>query len=399
MEKLFPAAKPDELVEASRLLHKAIKMKNASIPIYVDDIPIKIPYYSGWGVGRFVPNKLHLGQRKLFLNKLQFLTDSLETQNQRSWVVYAGAAPSVPIILLSELFPKVRFLLVDPNPFFTIGVKPHKFNIKNINESVDYFLGEKRQERIFIFNGLFTDELAKALGSAAKKYSRDLLFISDIRTNLENGNPTDLDILWNSAQQVVWLHYLQPRRSMLKFRFPFWEGKTGRITVDLRDPNGVYEGDFRAANELGYDFIGAYSRNEFPCISGRFYIQPWAPLGTTETRLVVEDKIESITYAKKDVSDYESRLFYLNLFDRGIMHHKNPNASPKICFDHCYDCALENVIWSDYNKKYKLGFNVKELVERLCKILHHTICKSEHGSLTKPLEFNRIKELHNLSKS
>jgi phage gp46-like protein len=177
MEKLFLKATSDELKEASKLLTESYSEKNASVPICVNDIPIFIPYKNGWKTARFVGSKLHLGQRKLFLNKLQFLTESLPTKDSRAWVVYAGAAPSVPVGLLASLFPKVRFLLVDPNPFYTANVHPVILDANNITGSAKEFLGEKTNKYIYILNGLFTEELASELQQVAKQYARDILFI------------------------------------------------------------------------------------------------------------------------------------------------------------------------------------------------------------------------------
>eukprot|EP00961_Rhodomonas_salina_P297283 3937093-Rhodomonas_salina.2 len=57
---------------------------------------------------------VHWGQRKLFLSELEFLT-----AHGVPWatVVYAGAAPGAHTRYLVELFPELKFVLVDPAPF------------------------------------------------------------------------------------------------------------------------------------------------------------------------------------------------------------------------------------------------------------------------------------------
>lgn len=82
--------------------------------VKIDDIDRTLKYRSGV-LARPV---LHIGQRKLFLNELQFLTNILPSKTSEGIVVYAGAAPSNHIWILHELFPNIKFVLVDPNEFF-----------------------------------------------------------------------------------------------------------------------------------------------------------------------------------------------------------------------------------------------------------------------------------------
>merc|ERR1739848_499715 len=55
----------------------------------------------------------HWGQRKLMLAEVEFLT---RFHGDASTVVYAGAAPGLHVPLMAELFPRLRFVLVDPRP-------------------------------------------------------------------------------------------------------------------------------------------------------------------------------------------------------------------------------------------------------------------------------------------
>jgi hypothetical protein len=71
---------------------------------------------------------MHIGQRKLFISELQFLTLKLPDLATEAYVVYAGAAPSCKMKLLIDLFPNVTFILVDPNEFYIYWneyKKPH----------------------------------------------------------------------------------------------------------------------------------------------------------------------------------------------------------------------------------------------------------------------------------
>lgn len=61
-----------------------------------------------------VKSVAHWGQRKLMLSEVEFLTRFAEPN---IICVYAGAAPGTHIAFLSELFPEVTFVLVDPSDF------------------------------------------------------------------------------------------------------------------------------------------------------------------------------------------------------------------------------------------------------------------------------------------
>jgi len=69
---------------------------------------------------------LHWGQRKLFFSELEFFlryTSSRLPQPGKEvlqQVVYAGAAPGIHTNYLSDLFPGLRFHLVDPAPFSAV---------------------------------------------------------------------------------------------------------------------------------------------------------------------------------------------------------------------------------------------------------------------------------------
>jgi hypothetical protein len=130
---------------------------------------------------------LHLGQRKLLLSEVDFLSDFA---SPGVTVVYAGAAPGTHIGLLAQLFPRVRFELYDPREF---TVK----NSKMIKTTV----------------GFFADETAR--GYAGRD---DVLFISDIRVGTEGRHPNEAEVAKDMAMQMGWVRIMNPRAAMLKFR-------------------------------------------------------------------------------------------------------------------------------------------------------------------------------------
>jgi cap2 methyltransferase len=103
---------------------------------------------------------VHYGQRKLHLSEVEFLTNVCQELNGKSSMrvvlIYAGAAPGNHINLLSEMFPFVKFVLVDPAKFA-------------ISET----------DRIKIYQEFFDNEKALEFRDEYKDYLR--LFISDIR--------------------------------------------------------------------------------------------------------------------------------------------------------------------------------------------------------------------------
>ena len=135
--------------------------------------------------------RIHLGQRKLLMNEIIFLTKYATLSNL---IVYAGAAPGIHIPFLLELFPKLKFELWDPAPFAI-----------------------KENNRIKIYNDYFTNE-------SAKKYiGQNILFVSDIRSGSDKMSYEEFEkqVEINNNYQVDWINIIKPIMSMLKFRIPF----------------------------------------------------------------------------------------------------------------------------------------------------------------------------------
>lgn len=108
-ERLFPNT-PKLSAEIKDLMVREIQ----PVAITVDDIPHSLTYAKG---AEALKPSVHIGQRKLFDNEVQFLTTIRKNSDGPFNVVYAGAAPSNKHQLLCDLFPAVKWLPVDPNPF------------------------------------------------------------------------------------------------------------------------------------------------------------------------------------------------------------------------------------------------------------------------------------------
>jgi hypothetical protein len=140
----------------------------------------------------------HWGQRKLMMNEIEFLT-LYACPNDT--VVYAGSAPGTHIAFLSkELFPEIRFILIDPAPF-AIEASP----------------------RIELINDLFTEELALEFSN------RSVLFVSDIRRTFESEDMIAQDM----KDQQRWHEIMNPKASMFKFRHPWTKGETEYLSGDV----------------------------------------------------------------------------------------------------------------------------------------------------------------------
>jgi len=208
-----------------------------------------------------------LGQRKLMNSEIEFLTRVLKHKPGNYTLLYVGAAPGQHIPILSDMFPEVKFELWDPAPFA----------IKETN-------------RIKIYREFFTTE-------TMQRYMKtpNLLLVSDIRTTpYDNYKAKDSDgpdkefeerIIIDMNMQKQWVLDLKPVRSLLKFRFPFIEGKT--------------------------DYF-----------DGIFFFQAFPPPQSNETRLEVGPHPKIKTY---DHTKYERQMFYFNTVYRvqSFQHYHN----------------------------------------------------------------------------
>ncbi len=235
-------------------------------------------------------NYIHWGQRKLLISEIEFLCVFFKNQTTTSQsdvvVVYAGAAPGTHILILRELFPQIKFILYDPA----------RFNSDLLTD-----------EKIEIHNELFTDEVCITLRDKYAKHV--LLFVSDIRTaNIATMDAEQVESHIDADQQMQmrWYNLLKPELSMLKFRLP-WENKI--ITY----------------------------------LKGEIYIQAYAPLSSTETRLIVEKDALLTEY---DSKAYEEQMFYFNKYlrDSHYLNANNPNEFLN------YDEAIEQYIINLYFK-------------------------------------------------
>ncbi len=257
-----------------------------------------------------------------------------------------------------DLFPSIRFILVDPRRIEAPGIEIRPLLTENfpsfdkIRSQLEYI--KNRDEKVFSFQTYFTRNFASAIAEVFP----EIYFISDIRTLSGNEkHPDSLDILWNMAQQMNWMFVFQPVLSMLKFRQPYYENTSVFERMSRQEP---YISDFLEAKDNGVDFIFNHDRKELVYLSGEVDIQPLVGPSSTESRLIVSRPFQLKSYGF--LSDWENRYFYYNSIARPFGDYLNPNRDRGINFCNCNDCALENYIWENYLKKYDTNFSIRELV-------------------------------------
>lgn len=249
----------------------------------------------------------HCGQRKLLLTEIYFISKF----NEIDEILYVGAAAGSHIILLHRLFPDKTFHLFDPKEFD-----------KNLIELSCY-----SNNKIFIYNRLFTNLYA------SKYKNRNILFISDIRTDAftiekrEQVIPDDMEL------QKNWIEIMKPYASMVKFTLPW--------------------------NNVNINYF-----------KGDILIQPYAPINSTETRLIIDhnDKFVQINYNSEQ---YNNLLFEHNIIIREwYKYNNNPlitglqnNDIKKYNRNLNYDCSSEILILRYYCKVFNK--NIIDIIETI----------------------------------
>jgi hypothetical protein len=232
-----------------------------------DQIPnrIEYKYLKSTLAGRYdvdyspsINGTYHLGQLKLFMSELMFLSRMIDDGDET--VVYAGAAPGQHISFLAKLFPDAKFELWDPREFKV-----------------------KRLPNIETHKGFFTNEVAETYAER-RKNGEKILFISDIRDRsvvaseaiMKKDETEGMDadeklISTDMLLQKEWCDRIRPKAAFLKFRFPWKSGNTNY-----------------------YD--------------GKIYLQPYYSIAT-ESRLLVTNFDSEKTY---DHDEYNDKIYYFH---------------------------------------------------------------------------------------
>jgi hypothetical protein len=222
---------------------------------------------------------IHWGQLKMFLTTFLFLIKVVKETDEVVNIIYPGSAKGDNILILCELFPNTRWYLIDPNKYH-----PKLYSHKQIIECK---------------NELFTNKLAEYYYNKLK--NTKLLFISDIRVATD-----DKSILRDQNQNTNWYTILKPNYAFLKFRCPY------------------------------------YKPEKYQYYTGKIYLQPYAPIKSTETRILLSGILEEKIY---DIDEYIGRMFYFNRVLRPAYYKTFANNKH---MDHCWDCAYFSYIVKNY---------------------------------------------------
>lgn len=321
---------------------KVCDPKTSKLLTKTSEVPDNIPYRL-----KAYPRRvaLHIGQRKLLMTEVDFITDFAKPGDT---IVYAGSASGIHIPFLAGLFEdkNIKFDLWDPRDFDLT-------RRQGVSEAV--------MARVKVYQDFFTNDTAKDYA----KHGDKILFICDIRTGTEGDDmPTEETVEQDMEMQRQWVEIMNPRAFMLKFRLNYMPDDK---------PN-----------------------TPFPYLEGEARIQAFAPQSSSETRLIAERKGPKFNIVPWNQKQYDNQLYYTNSimrewgsFDHGIPFDKVPGL------DTCYDCALEAYMWKKYlgprytpeavadlfNKASKAsrkltelphGFEPKvPLVEKRSQISHH----------------------------
>ena len=323
------------------------------------------------------------GQEKLFWGEVEFLTEFCKKiEGKKSYVVYAGASPNNKALMLSEMFPDLIFILVDPREFEIylgrnrtnrtekhpriILLTPNKkenvtdFCAVNDENYAEAIVDERNaQRKLFLVESLMDEKMAANF----RGLPGHVAFISDIRSNSNpnSGKPTDCepldaDILVDNTLSFVLMNAMNPLCSMLKVRTMF-----NFIQSDvIQDENSADL--FQRALEInsGADFLAAYRNRQQLLPSGKFHVQTRQGKSSTEMRLIVErSEMSCVQIINND--DFESKLNYHNIFGRTFVYYDNPNADKSLGFGFCYDCCRVNGILTEYSNFFHPGRNSEEV--------------------------------------
>lgn len=247
----------------------------------------------------------HIGQRKLLMSEIQFLTETLTklgiAETRKHTVVYAGAAHGFHIPTLLRMFRGCfdEFHLYDIPDRFCPELRKIE-NEPNSKIRITPVKGGRGTP-----DGYFDDHIAKSYSD------RPTIFISDLRTETDNAS-----VLKNTEDQERWFRYMQATCACLKYRTPFAENPSKSRTYQVP--------------------------------AGKIVLQVWAPSQSAETRLWIFGK-----RAKKvmmDINDieFETAMNVFNTYYRSLSFKLAGGAKAPDGTCTCYDHMMERLIISRY---------------------------------------------------
>lgn len=259
----------------------------------------------------------HIGQRKLLIDEILFLTIYSKAQDYIIYVVYDSISAISHITILSKLFPDLNFHVWDSNA-----------DLKGTKHESD---------RIKTFKREFKNEDALTYRKEYKEKGFRLIFICDIGTEESN-----LDK--NNIKQSIWLDLMKPSMAMLKFKPPFPE------------QNKTYE-----------------------YCDGTIWVQAYGPRFSTETRLIVPEFKDASPKKIYNLVDHENKMYFFNLIIRNFMTFTLPfklqddkGRDLVQGITNNFDIAFEIYTWTQYLLKMRKETDFNRLNSSIIKAMNET---------------------------
>eukprot|EP00796_Vickermania_ingenoplastis_P004335 gene4335-3149_t len=244
---------------------------------------------------------LHFGQRKLLLSEVEFLSSIFEERggDQRPLlVVYAGAANGQHLPFLFQLFPSVKFVLIDPAPF----CKPVQEIAKGKSGPV-----------VEIIAGYCTDELCQRLRETYHA-EYELLLVSDIRSGVPVKMTRNVEhtvmMQRDNDLQKGWCTVLETPWAMLKFHPPY--------PAERNPASPRYDAEDDTPESIEY-------------LDGTALFGVWAPKSSSEVRLVVSGPFQTPAVRSYNCRTHEEQCYEYNCSNR-----------------YQKDCDAERCIWERF---------------------------------------------------
>lgn len=276
---------------------------------------------------------LHWGQRKLLLTEVELLN---EYGSKLDVVIYVGSAPCIHLKCLRKLWPKVRWLLVDPAPF---AVKEEEGFVKIMNEyCTDAKMGE------------MMDWIVANWGRGLR-----VSLVSDIRRDIKRPEDEGEDKDGDAAKEMEGENEETVKEDM-QWQWDWWEVAKKRSGT----------GDVKLIVSM-FKFRLPYKPEIVEYLAGEARMQVWPGSTSTETRLWV---VGTGGKTKEwDSDEYNNKMMWFNVVKRLSWWQHDIVGVPGIC--HCYDCACEIYLWKRYLMKHKGMTNPADIRQKVAGLIEY----------------------------
>jgi hypothetical protein len=361
----------------------------------------------------------HNGQLKLLLAEMQIL---LHARAKKIKVfVYAGAAPNNKGALLAALFPDMKIIMVDPANFQVLHPEQYNVSVRMwyshdrddsrvgsasvsmTAEDIDNILTGIKNSNCNI--NIIRDYMTPALARGIREKFGDVIFMSDIRTNVHTPdvrdmknveeNPDAVDVIWNTAQMLIWMAEMLPAVTSIKWRFPFYQEELDYVLKELEAP--FRKGDIDAALGLGFDLVQDLKDRKMHFYPGKIYLQAFPGSSSTEGRLVVVKEDIGKIHDYGDATASDDKYNYYNSIERPFVLHPHMYTNRQKGFDMCNDCAIMASILQDYLTRYNKSPDfVDWFLDEVKKTTGRHLFIGGHGRFFSPYTAEQIQHLAKL---